>query len=268
MESKASTQSTPVALTIAGSDSGANAGIQADLKTFGANGIYGTSAITCITAQNPIGLTSIHPVPPECVRSQIDQIVTFYQPRSVKTGMLYSSAIIDTVSTCLARLKTNFTIVVDPVMISTSGKALIDKTAVQVLQSHLLPLADLITPNLDEAEALLGNRVRSLAEIESAAHVLAETYESAVLVKGGHLKGNDLVDTLCLPNGKLVTYPQKRVSGINTHGSGCTLSAAIAAWMSKNYSIEKSVSKGLNFMRKAMGNPVTLNGQRFINHYP
>lgn len=268
MESKSPGHSAPVALTIAGSDSGANAGVQADLLTFAANGVYGTSAITCVTAQNPESVASIHPIPPSEVASQIRQVVSFYNPNSIKTGMLYNANIIQAVSSAITALKPNCRIVVDPVMIATSGTPLIDEAAIDALKSLLFPLADLITPNLDEAEELLGNSIRNSAEVEAAAQALSSKFETAVLLKGGHLSGRELLDTLSQPGKSPVAFTQERIDDINTHGSGCTLSAAIAAWLARGFSLVESVSRGRDYLRTAMKNPLSLKGVNYINHFP
>ncbi len=258
----------PVALTIAGSDSGANAGIQADLLAFSANGVFGTTALTCITAQNPSGVSDIQPLFPEIVASQIKQVADYFHPKAIKTGMLYSSDIIDTVCDALAPLKTSAKIVVDPVMLASSGSRLLDETAVTQIKEKLLPLADLITPNLDEAKILASVPLKTLTDIEHAAQMLADRYQSAVLLKGGHLPGDDLVDTLALPDGQIKTYHQTRIPDIDTHGSGCTLSAAITAWFAKDAAFEEAVSKGRDYLRSAMEHPVFLGDKSFINHSP
>lgn len=257
-----------MALAIAGSDSGANAGAQADLLSFAANGVYGTTALTCITAQNPTGVAEIEALSPHIVGAQIKQVVDYYHPRAIKTGMLFNDAIIEIVAASLQALPPRTKIVIDPVLIASSGSSLLEPSAIERLQGSLLPLADLITPNLDEAEALVGSSLESQVQIEAAARKLADRYETAILIKGGHLPGNQLIDTLCFPAGELVTYEQTRIAGIDTHGSGCTLSSAIAAWLAQGASIEQAVSEGRRYLRKAMENPLKIKGKAFINHSP
>ena len=182
--------------------------------------------------------------------------------------MLYEAGIIESVSSAVSTLKPNCRIVVDPVMIATSGTPLIDEAAINALKSLLLPLADLITPNLDEAEAFLGNSIRTFADTEEAARALSKKFNTAVLLKGGHLSGRELVDTLSLPGKDSITFKQKRIDNINTHGSGCTLSAAIAAWIARGHGLEESVSRGHDYVRTAMENPLKIKGVHYINHFP
>ncbi len=263
-----SRRSAPVALTIAGSDSGANAGVQADLLSFSANGAYGTSAVTCITAQSPDILTEIQPLNPKIVAAQIDQVCAYFSPKAMKTGMLYDAAIVQAVCDSLSRQKSSFQLVVDPVMVASSGARLISDDTLEQIQSRLLPMATVITPNLDEAEILVDRGIRSQEKIEQAAIELSNAYNCAILIKGGHLTGNTLVDTLSLNDGTIARFTQERILDIDTHGSGCTLSATIAAHLARGLDIRASVSNALAYLRKGMERPVFIEGKRFINHSP
>ena len=220
----------PVALTIAGSDSGGGAGIQADLKTFAALGVHGTSAITAITAQNTITVTDIFELPIEIITAQIEAVVTDLDVRAAKTGMLASSKIIDAVA--LAIIKHRITnLVVDPVMVAKGGAQLLRDDAIDSLRLRLLPLAAVITPNLPEAEVILGRPVRTLAERRSAALDLVALGVRAAVVKGGHAE-DDVTDVFW-DGTNMVELTGTRVSTANTHGSGCVFSAAIAAGLAK-----------------------------------
>lgn len=268
MESNTSLESLPVALAIAGSDSGAAAGIQADLLTFAANAVYGTTVLTCVTAQNPSGVTAIQSLPPDAVTSQIKQVDTFYKPLAVKTGMLFNEAIIGAVCHELQNLSAKPRIVVDPVMVASSGATLLQPDAVSLIKRQLLPLATLVTPNLDEAEILLERKLDSKEEIEEAALQLSATYQTAFLIKGGHLTGDNLFDILALPEGVAKTYEQTRIQNIDTHGSGCTLSSAIAAGFAKGLDVEEAVGMALKYLRASMRQPLAISGSKFINHFP
>lgn len=220
-------------LTIAGSDSGGGAGIQADLKTIAANGCYGMSVICALTAQNTLGVTGIHAVPVDFVRAQMDAVLTDIGCDAVKIGMLFSAELIKTVAEGLQRHGVK-RIVLDPVMVAQSGDKLVQDAAIDALRHYLIPLADIITPNLPEASVLLGREIQTAAEIERAATDLASLGCGAVLIKGGHLEGNDCDDCLYLAAEKRVhTLPGKRIATGNNHGTGCTLSSAIAASLAK-----------------------------------
>jgi hydroxymethylpyrimidine/phosphomethylpyrimidine kinase len=224
----------PVALTIAGSDSGGGAGVQADLRTFSAFGVFGTSAITAVTAQNPREVRGVEPLPPACVGAQIQTVSASFAVRAVKTGMLHSKNIIAEVADALGKLDAS--LVVDPVMISGSGARLLDPDAVDAMKSRILPLADWITPNIPEAEALIGRSVATIDDMELAAAEIANTYSAGCVLKGGHLPdlGDDALDVVAY-KGKIhhLVSPSvefsARVADTITHGTGCTFSAAIAA---------------------------------------
>jgi len=258
----------PAALTIAGSDSGGAAGIQADLLTFASHHIYGTSAITCITAQNPSGITSIQPSSPELVAEQISQVLKYYPVATIKTGMLFSAPIIETVANALVGPSEGMSIVVDPVSVSSSGSALLQPEAIAALTEKLFPLAAVITPNLDEAELLLSRKIDSPEAIKDAAIELASTYDTVALVKGGHLAGDDLADAIAMPEGESTILTQKRIRNIDTHGSGCTLSSAIAANLALEIPMLEAIKNARRYLRKGMEQRISLGGENFINHLP
>lgn len=241
----------PVALTIAGSDSGGGAGIQADLKTFTALGCHGTTAITCITAQNPKAVTGIQPIRADMVRKQIEAIFAELPPHAVKTGMLFSTDIINVVADFFAHKKRP-PLVVDPVMVATSGAVLLKAAAIHALKNRLLPLATLVTPNLDEAQLLVGRKLHTLEDLLDAAEELATTFGCATLVKGGHLKlGRDAVDVLF--DGKRFTVLKaRRIKGVSTHGTGCTYSAAITAFLARGETLEHAVVLAKRFITGAI----------------
>jgi hydroxymethylpyrimidine/phosphomethylpyrimidine kinase len=241
----------PVALTIAGSDSGGGAGIQADLKTFGALDVHGTSAITCVTAQNPRGVIGIQAVTADIVRKQVDAVFAELRPVAVKTGMLYSTGIIRTVTQSLRQWRCP-DLVVDPVMVATSGAVLLQPSAIRVLQRELFPMATLITPNLDEAQLLLETRLRTIEDLLDAAERLHREFGCAVLVKGGHLQlGKDAVDVL-FDGRQLTVLRAARIRGVSTHGTGCTYSAAIAAHLALGESLLAAVTQSKQFISRAI----------------
>ena len=230
----------PVALTIAGSDSGGGAGIQADLKTFAALGVHGASAITCITAQNPRAISRLEPCSPKMVRAQMEAVFSWSPPAAVKTGLLCSAAIVREVARFF-RQTPGVPLVVDPVMVATSGRRLLPRDAVAILRRDLLPLAALVTPNLSEAEVLIGKKIRTPEELRVAARIIYQSCGCAALVKGGHLAGGDsAVDFLCGAEGEwMLSAP--RIKDVALHGAGCAYSAAITAWLARGKSLRKSV---------------------------
>jgi hydroxymethylpyrimidine/phosphomethylpyrimidine kinase len=240
------------ALTIAGSDSGGGAGIQADLKTFSALGCFGMSAITALTAQNTRVVTGIFPTPPEFIGQQIDAVMEDIGVDAVKIGMLHSPEVIEIVARKLTDWKCP-NIVVDPVMISKSGDKLLQDDAVQALKECLLPLATLITPNLPEASVLLGRPVEKREEMDRAARDLADFGSANVLVKGGHLMDNDSCDLLYQNKNKTMTeFFGKRIHTPNTHGTGCTLSSAIAANLARGIELEMAVKNAKAYIIGAL----------------
>jgi hydroxymethylpyrimidine/phosphomethylpyrimidine kinase len=241
----------PIALTIAGSDSGGGAGIQADLKTFAALGLHGTSAVTCITAQNPKRVTGVQPIHPRLVRLQIQAVFDELPPAVVKTGMLYSAEIIRTVANFFAE-GARPPLIVDPVMVSTSGARLLKRSAVKAMEDELLRLATLVTPNLDEAEILTGRRLSTPEDLRTAARVIHQRFGCAALVKGGHLRGlKEAVDVFFDGNNELLlTAPFAR--GVSTHGTGCTYSAAIAAHIARGENLATALQSAKQYITRAI----------------
>jgi hydroxymethylpyrimidine/phosphomethylpyrimidine kinase len=244
-------KSFPIALTIAGSDSGGGAGAQADLKTFTALGCHGTTAITCVTAQNPKGVTGIQAIRSNIVRKQIEAIFEELPPRAVKTGMLFSTEIIRTVSEFFARGKRP-PLIVDPVMVATSGAVLLKPSAIRALKRELLPLATLVTPNLDETELLVGRNLSSVEDLKHAALELFERHGCAVLVKGGHLKLRTEAIDVFYDGRMMCELKARRVRGVSTHGTGCTYSAAIAAHLAHGRKLFDAVQLAKAFITAAI----------------
>jgi hydroxymethylpyrimidine kinase/phosphomethylpyrimidine kinase len=250
-------KSVPTALTIAGSDSGGGAGIQADLKTFAALGVHGTSAIACLTAQNPRRVTGVEACSPKMLRQQIEAVFAELKPAAVKTGMLFTTENIAVVADFFGNSKSaikNSKLVVDPVMVSTSGARLLKTSAEKILMEKLLPLAALVTPNLDEAEILAGQTISTPEKMRVAARKIYLEFGCAVLLKGGHLKNcREAMDVFI--DGKtelLLTAPFVR--GVSTHGTGCTYSAAICAALALGHSLPHAVELGKNFITNAISN--------------
>ena len=237
------------ALTIAGSDSSGGAGIQADLKTMTANGVYGMSAITALTAQNTTGVTGIMEVTPEFLEKQLDAIFTDIYPDAIKTGMVSSTELITVISEKLKHYKAA-NIVVDPVMVATSGARLISEDAIETLKEKLLPLATVITPNIPEAEVLSDMTITSEDDMVEAAKIIYEKFGCAVLCKGGH-QVNDANDLLFSDNGA-VWFKGKRINNPNTHGTGCTLSSAIASNLAKGLGLEDAVRNAKDYISGAL----------------
>lgn len=269
----------PAALTLAGSDSGGGAGIQADLLTFAAHGVFGTTAITALTAQNPDGVSAVHPVPAAFVREQAEQVARYFKIGAAKTGMLATSEIIHAAADFFEAHR-EIKVVVDPVMIATSGAKLIDDAAIATLRECLIPLASIVTPNLDEAEVLLGEKFAWRAnlktesdEISKSAEKLADVLGVPVLLKGGHGVGNEVFDALAFPRaqgglGSFVKHP--RIAETNTHGSGCTLSAAIAANLAGDAcaNLAEAVSRAVDYVSAGISEPLPVAGDCFIAHFP
>jgi hydroxymethylpyrimidine/phosphomethylpyrimidine kinase len=238
------------ALTIAGSDSGGGAGIQADLKTFAAHGVYGTSAITAITAQNTLGVTAWEPVSPALVLAQIDAVAADIGADAVKTGMLADAAIVRTVASALRRLNLPH-LVVDPVMIAKGGDRLLEEAAVAAIRDELLPLAEVVTPNIPEAEVLSGIPIASLDDMREAARRILRMGPRVVLVKGGHLPSDDSVDLACTAEAcRELRSP--RIETIHTHGTGCTLASAIAANLALGFDHTEAISRAKDYVDGAI----------------
>lgn len=238
-------------LTIAGSDSGGGAGIQADLKTISALGCFGTSAITALTAQNTTGVRAIHAVPPQMLRDQIDAVVEDIGTDAVKIGMLHAPDIVQTVAEALDHHGLH-QVVLDPVMIATSGAVLIENTSVEALVTLLFPRALLITPNLDEAGFLVGRTLRSEADMEGAADELLQMGARAVLLKGGHLEGEQVCDLFAGADGERWWLRAPRIPSPNTHGTGCTLSSAIAAHLALGHTLRAAIEGAHGYVREAL----------------
>jgi hydroxymethylpyrimidine kinase/phosphomethylpyrimidine kinase len=230
----------PVVLTIAGSDSGGEAGLQADLKTFALLKVHGACAITCVTAQNRDKVSRLEPCSPRMVRAQLEAIAAAFPLSAAKTGMLFSAAIVREVAAFFKRTRSG-PLVVDPVIMSTSGRRLLQTAGVTVLKNMLLPLAALVTPNIAEAEILTGKNIGTLEEMRTAARLIRQRFGCAALVKGGHLAGTrEAVDFLCSREGEwMFSAPRAQVKGL--HGTGCTYSAAITAWLARGCSLDQAV---------------------------
>lgn len=241
----------PRVLSIAGSDSGGGAGIQADLKTFSALGCFGMTAITALTAQNTCGVRSIHGVPPQMLRDQIDAVMEDIGVDAVKIGMLHSPDIVQTVAEAIDRHVMK-NVVFDPVMVATSGAVLIDNSAVDVLVRELFPRVAVITPNLDEAGLLVGRTLNSAQDMEQAAFDLLAKGARAVLLKGGHLPGDTVIDLLITEEGEKIWMQAPRIHSPNTHGTGCTLSSAMAAHLALGNSLVDAVQQARVFVREAL----------------
>jgi hydroxymethylpyrimidine/phosphomethylpyrimidine kinase len=245
--------SPPVALTIAGSDSSAGAGVQADLKTFSALGVYGLTAVTCVVAETPGKVSRIEPMSAEIVREQIEVLAKSFPIAAIKTGLLCSSEIIAAVARVIVSLtrKIEIPLVVDPVMVATSGDPLLRPDAIKLYETKLFPLATLITPNLDEAARLLGEKAQDRPSMERAARALSKKYGASILLKGGHLAGSKAIDLL-FHRGKITEFAAPFVRGAATHGTGCTYSAAITAGLVSGLSLEASIKRAKKFVTVAI----------------
>lgn len=257
------------ALTIAGSDPGGGAGIQADLKTFAAHGLYGTSAITAVTVQNTRGVTGVHVLPAELVAAQIEAVLDDIPPDAVKVGMLGSAAVAAAVADRLAARRPPH-VVLDTVLAATSGAALLDLAGLEVLRRSLVPLVEVLTVNTEEAFVLTGTRVTTVTDSREAARHLASLGARAVVVKGGHLSGQP-VDVLCL-DGALIEYPGERVESRRTHGTGCTFASAIAARLALGDDVAAAVAAAKAYVARAIAQAPLLGtasgGHGPLNHFP
>ena len=258
----------PRVLSIAGSDSGGGAGIQADLKTFAALGCFGMTAITALTAQNTLGVRAIHGVPPEMLRDQIDAVVEDMGVHAVKIGMLHSPDIVQAVAEAIDRHALQ-KVVLDPVMVATSGAVLIDHPAIAALVRELFGRAVLVTPNLDEASLLVGRPLVNEADMEAAARELLDKGARAVLLKGGHLAGEVVSDLLIEQAGPAIWMRAPRIHSANTHGTGCTLSSGIAAYLALGRSLPEAVESARVYVRGAIEAGATVrtgSGSGPLNH--
>lgn len=244
-------KSIPVALTIAGSDSGGGAGIQADLKTFAALGVHGTSVVTCVTAQNPVRVYGIEPCTPRIIRNQLEAVYDGIPPHAVKIGMLYSAAIIRAVADFFQN-HDGAPLIVDPVMLSSSGMRLLEREAVEVLTKRLLPQAALTTPNLYEAEILAARKIRSIDDMRNAARIIRDRYGCATLVKGGHLPDSEEAVDVYRDARWEMALATFYIQGIKTHGTGCTFSSAIAAYLAKGFSLRGAMKRAKGYITEAI----------------
>ena len=245
----------PVALTIAGSDSSAGAGIQADLKTFNALGVYGLTAVTCLVAEVPRKVSRIEPATARMVREQIEVLLKTFRVGAIKTGLLCSAeivrAVVQTIQDTRKKGARSIPFVIDPVMIATSGDNLLERRAVEAYEKKLFPLATLITPNLDEAALLLETVINDRRQMESAAKALAKKYHASILLKGGHLRGDNAIDLL-FHRGEFTEFSAPFVRGVETHGTGCTYSAAITAGLASGFSLEQAIRRAKKFVTESI----------------
>ena len=253
----------PTALTIAGSDSGAGAGIAADLKTFAALGVHGTTVVTCITAQNPRAVLGIQACTPSIIRLQLEAVFNELPPLAVKTGMLYRDSIISAIADFLHRRRVP--LVVDPVMVSTSGKRLLEARRFRALCTKLMPMATLITPNLNEAEILTGGRLGSVQDLRTAAKELHRRFGCAALVKGGHLRGLKEAVDIFYDGKEELLLKAPFISRIKTHGTGCTYSAAITSYLARGFGLCEAVSRAKEFVTQAIVHYQTTAGHDLLN---
>jgi len=245
----------PVALTVAGSDSSAGAGIQADLKTFSAFGVYGLTAVTCVVAEIPGKVSRIEPLSSGIVREQIEVLVKNFHIGAIKTGLLCSAEVISAVANTIrgtSRMSApRIPVVIDPVIVATSGDSLLEPAAIEAYEKELFPLATLITPNLDEAERLLGTEIKDRQSMHRAGKELEREFGTAILLKGGHLAGAAALDLLFVDR-KVVKFSAPFVTGVETHGTGCTYSAAITAGIASGLSLEKAIGRAKKFVTEAI----------------
>lgn len=256
-----------VVLTIAGSDSGGGAGIQADLKTFQELGVFGTSAITAVTAQNTLGVDGIFPISADFVAQQITTVFHDFEVKAVKTGMLFSAEIIQAVAELL-REKKDLHVVIDPVMIAKGGATLLQQQAIDALTNELLPLATVITPNIPEAEVLSGETIVTVQDMEKAAKKILAMGVHCVVMKGGHLNGDMAIDTVYCADGSSFTMESPRIATKETHGTGCTFSAALTAFLAKGMALNEAMIEAKKFVQLAISHPLNIgHGHGPTNHF-
>lgn len=241
----------PIILSIAGSDCSGGAGIQADIKTISALGGYAASVITAITVQNTLGVKAIHSVPAEIVKAQIEAVMDDLSPDAVKIGMVNDEPTVRVIVECINKYKPK-SIVYDPVMISTSGRKLMTKNALKIMQSELCPICTLITPNLNEAAVFMGKDIHNLGEMELSAQYLSNQYNNNILIKGGHLTGEEAADILYCIDQKSYKYKTDKIKSNNLHGTGCTLSAAIATYLGKGVIINEAIEKAKDYLTRTI----------------
>ena len=264
-----STENVPVALSIAGSDSSAGAGIQADLKTFSALGVYGLTAVTCIVAEIPGKVSRIEPVSVKIVREQIEVLAKSFPIAAIKTGLLCTAEITSAVAKAIRDMDKTFVpripLVIDPVFVATSGDPLLEPAAIETYEKELFPLGSLITPNLDEAQWLLGIKIKDRESMRVAGKELEKKFGTRILLKGGHLAGDYAVDML-FADGKVVEFSAPKVFGIATHGTGCTYSAAITAGLASGLPLEEAISEAKKFVTEAIRNHFQWGKLQALNH--
>ena len=241
----------PVILSIAGSDCSGGAGIQADIKAISALGGYAASAITAITVQNTLGVHTVQAMSPEIVRGQIEAVMEDLQPVALKIGMINDIQIVRVISDCIRKYTPQY-IVYDPVMVSTSRQKLMTDEAIEEIKKELLPLVTLATPNLDETAVLIGNPIHNIQEMQEAAKLLTEHYHISILVKGGHLEGDNMCDLLHTSEFIYHIYEEKKIESHNLHGTGCTLSSAIATYLAKGYPMRESIQHAKTYITQAI----------------
>lgn len=257
-------------LTIAGSDCSGGAGIQADIKTISALGGYAASAITAITVQNTCGVTGIHPVPASYVKAQIEAVMTDINPAAIKIGMINDVEIVSAIASCIKKYNPKF-VVFDPVMVSTSGCKLIEDKAIDAIKNELIPLSTIITPNLSEAKVLTGDKIGNAESMIVAGKKILDYGCHSVLIKGGHLEGNDMCDVLCV-KGEDTPYIYKadKITSNNTHGTGCTLSSAIATYLALGHTLQEAIKLAKDYVHKGIssGKDVCIgHGHGPLNHF-
>ncbi|MBP1645745.1 MAG: hydroxymethylpyrimidine kinase [Bacteroidetes bacterium] len=262
----------PIALTIAGSDSGGCAGIQADLKTFSSLGVFGTSVITAITAQNTMGVVDVMPIPSDIVKKQLRAVMDDFEIGAIKVGMLFSKENVFGLSYTYKEYGKKIPLVIDPVMVSTSGNSLIMDETIDAIKELLFPIATIITPNLNEASTLLHKKIETIEEMEDGAKEFIESYGvNSVLIKGGHLEGNEMVDIFFSKDiSSPIMFKSKKINTKNTHGTGCTLSSAIASFLAIGNNLEESLTMAKEYITQAIDSAkeVTLGkGHGAVNHF-
>lgn len=260
----------PVILSIAGSDCSGGAGIQADIKTISALGGYAASAITAVTVQNTLGVRAVHVIPPEIVCGQIEAVMEDLQPVAVKIGMVNDIQIVHVIADCIRKYSPEH-IIYDPVMVSTSGRKLMTDEAIEEIKKKLLPLVTLVTPNIDEAKVLTGKSIQNTQDMLEAAKQLSHSYQTHILIKGGHLEGDQMCDLLYSPDHTYYIYEEKKIESKNLHGTGCTLSSAIASYLAKGYSMKDSICHAKEYITHAIIAGKNLNighGNGPLWHFP
>lgn len=240
----------PVILSIAGSDCSGGAGIQADIKTISALGSYAASVVTAVTVQNTLGVQAVHILPAEIVRGQIEAVMDDLMPDALKIGMIADPSVVRVIADCLLKYRPRH-VVYDPVMVSTSGRKLMDEVAIHAIKEQLFPLVSLITPNLDEVEVLTAHKPSTVEEMQQAARQLSQRYGTSVLVKGGHLSGEEMIDVLHSGT-ETYLYKEKKIESAHLHGTGCTLSSAIATHLAQGFPMNEAVAKSKHYVTLAI----------------